>query len=961
MTLPTELAKGNQSLEYFITIEGVGWPSDWADLTSGFDGTVWTTSDINSDLASTLGCTVKFGLDLPDTISDEIDPKTCEYKIGGLDFTINDSDDWWAENFTPRETASYNTAIFDDAAGLRWYDTDVKLTQGTPNEGDLIWVAGRECIKLGVEALIGGGPETSYTGSTRGYLGTQRGSSLRRLANNAEGFFHGFWPVGTPVSDVSRYWWNRKVALWAHVPGEAVGLCQLLWFGKLRSINSSVLGVDFDFSCSGDFLNILSRTVSPKAWKISQDTSPQVGTDLVADLGSTLHTNNERLSINTRRLLFDGPVHEGEEYGGEDQGNYALMAAYRYRSEPGNLNDAIATWHTGTVQAHSDATGKRLDSFVLLDDKDIIFMIREDPTPTNPKLVIAENISRVGTTELGTVPNQLAGGAQEIAIGQSFNYDNGTKAKFLLHNHCDNAISNRFRLGRYANTRVSRNPINLLLFFMCSMDDCLWNGDNVAGGTTSAIKFAATNVANDFWIGRALFAMEGNDKWEVRTITDNDATDITVARAFTGPYAAAKEYQVRNSQYDVLPLGWGMGIDAKYIDIDAFEQLRDSYFSDAHVAPFVIGMEDEINIWNFLKENICKPYGILLYFDRDTRKIKPRYITHAPGLDDIDGYATLAGSDIVELGNINHHFSNPVGKVILEVRSKTKKIVGASVAPGQTYSNSYYAPITEVVAEPIGGEVDRIILRTKEVDCAFSDSELDSVTVKAHLDTLDTLNSLVEHLLGMLGAYVNPPPVWDPGVMVSKWSDLTPGRIVSITWADAPIDPFDGGRGWSGLVGRVLKTSLPLSGDSLVCSVTMELHSPLERSLLAPAAIMNGVANDGGLGVLQVNDNDLATDPENNVDWYGFAVGDTVEWRDATGAVIESHTIDSFGANHAATPEAANSSVINTTANVVAAFTADDYVTFQPWGSATTRMEDYSAYASSTGLLGGVDAAKVFT
>ena len=162
MTVATELARDGQRLEYFLTLEGAGWPVNGlpGSLAGGFAGAVWTTNDFDATtaLASVLGCTVYHGLSLPESISESVDPRTTTYSPGGLTVTIQDHNDWWLANLTPRK-AGVDTTLYDDGSGtgLHQRDTNVKLTNGVPYvETNLVWVGGRELIKLGPKIAIAG-------------------------------------------------------------------------------------------------------------------------------------------------------------------------------------------------------------------------------------------------------------------------------------------------------------------------------------------------------------------------------------------------------------------------------------------------------------------------------------------------------------------------------------------------------------------------------------------------------------------------------------------------------------------------------------------------------------------------------------------------------------------------------------------------------------------------------------
>ena len=82
MSVASQVAKSAHTLEYFVCIQGLGFPVDPSDLSQGFKGTVYATNDFNGDLATVLGCSVKLGLDLPTSISEKMDPRDLTYSPG---------------------------------------------------------------------------------------------------------------------------------------------------------------------------------------------------------------------------------------------------------------------------------------------------------------------------------------------------------------------------------------------------------------------------------------------------------------------------------------------------------------------------------------------------------------------------------------------------------------------------------------------------------------------------------------------------------------------------------------------------------------------------------------------------------------------------------------------------------------------------------------------------------------
>jgi len=240
MTVASQLAQRNQRFDYILCIEGAGWPVDWFDLSQGFAGDLFVNNDLNGDLASLLGATIHHGMEPQSGVSEEIDPVTLVWTLSSMSFEIKDVDGWWLANHTPRASGIDDTL----AADLDFADVAVDLTTAAHSDGTAIWIANRELV------LLGGLAAGVYATSTRGYLGTRQGSVVRDPAANT----HGHWSSGTSTTTNARWWNGRKMALFAHVPGEAAANCELRWFGKLRGVAEPTTGEVGSLSGVGDFM-----------------------------------------------------------------------------------------------------------------------------------------------------------------------------------------------------------------------------------------------------------------------------------------------------------------------------------------------------------------------------------------------------------------------------------------------------------------------------------------------------------------------------------------------------------------------------------------------------------------------------------------------------------------------------------------------------------------------------------
>src|SRR3990167_4778780 len=211
MTVQAELDKYASRLEWILCVEGIGWLTDEASFASGFDGDVFVTEDLDGTLATDLGCTVHAGLMMPGiSLEESFDPLTLEYKKGSMRFSIQDQDDILVARIHPLDSASKQATI-DTGDPLVYNATTVVLNETSAfAASDVAWICGREAVLLGTRSEVAA-PVYSYASCTRGYLGTPRGrydprpTGLDGLARAA----------GSDVRDNNRFWWDRRVMLFA--------------------------------------------------------------------------------------------------------------------------------------------------------------------------------------------------------------------------------------------------------------------------------------------------------------------------------------------------------------------------------------------------------------------------------------------------------------------------------------------------------------------------------------------------------------------------------------------------------------------------------------------------------------------------------------------------------------------------------------------------------------------------
>lgn len=951
MTFPAELLKRAQRLEYFICIEGLGWPSNdiYGALSGGFDGVVFTTNDIDSDLATKLGCTIKKGLRLPGSIGWSLDAKTATYDPGGLTFSINDRDDFLMGKLRAR-----NGGTFDKLdAETTDRDTTLSTASGNFAEGAEVWVGGRELVVLTTKN------GTDYESCVRGYLGTPKGGNLRQ----PDGVVAHTWPVDTGMTLFGGYLYNRKVILYGHVPGEASDYCAILWYGKLRGLENKDCACVFDFTCAGEVLSEANRIWKPLECTVVKDevnVDGFIGPEYEGGVGSNSIINGMSFAERTIEFKSSGFT-TGTQLGTttEPDDRYGLCFAYQYRTEPGGTAGAKTAWDTvvstNAPQAIDTATETDiLRSHVLLDNGEIIELKKRTDSAFK---IIVDPVSKIGYKKENA----------ETPIRDSFlSETNGKKAKFLLDNW-----NNEYQFSRFSHgTLVSRNPIDIFLMFLLSQDKeiRIFDATNV-GSSATVVESGGSNFAADEYNGYALFCVEGNNKGEARLILDTSTTGITVERGFTNSPTNSTEYQVRNSIYDVLPFGVGLGQDVKSIDLDSFENLKATIFCGVEVGRFFLGTEGQINVYEFLKQNILIPYGILLYVNPTNGKLTASYIGANFGDGKLETYYAISQSMIKTKGSLDYSLTEPVPKVTLKIRAMNKRVVETRTTNrgSYTYSGFSYEQIESMVAGTTA-DITNYVTVASDMETIQPSSGDEGLVISALLDTEETVtNFLHGRMVGLLGQYSIPPPVWRGQLGLECYLNLKPGQWVTLTWNNPayPINPYATTRGWTALVGRVIECAIPLNKDATRIEVAIELFGAAPNyGLIAPAAKLTGATSGTPESYFAVGDGNYVADTDNDKDFYYFEVGDLIEWRDITGASKGGpYTIAYFGSNSSSTPEgAANSRIYVTGAIAPITYAAGDYVTFYKWyASTTTRMKKYSAYATSAGALTGGDAPRRYS
>lgn len=975
MTVRNELSKRHQRLEYVVCIEGVGWIPN-LDPSNGFDSgsVVWTTADIDGTIASDLGITVYDGLRLRGTISQDLDARDVTLESGGMNLEIVDHDDWWLENFTPRKVET--TQAVSEA--LPYYSTTVKIDNGSVYAtGQEVWLGHRELVKLGTRALVSG-TEYEFTGSTRGHKGTHRGSAIRDPEENTS--FR--WPVDTVTSTNGRFWLGRKVAVWMHVPGEATANLELLWAGRLANVVNQQAGNLYSLSCNGDYLDLLHTKKVQRDWRGVNFFFKNRVTD--PDLAEVFGDSKTLLDNDTRRKWTMSQI-QNENSPSEAARRYSMAAWYHYRWAQGGAEQMYTRWDGSSTSVQ--AVSKTVDG----SSRNIIYAFMGLPESgqvfrglwrSKSKFDIETEILPIyGPT--GTSRLDITTVHQNQFVPYSIEYAEGigeARVRFLLDSWFNDYETNRFQI----NKTVPTNPIDYALCFMLSTDGEYERFDAGASSTTTQVNWTGTGRATGLYVGKALFAVEDSNQFESRIITAQTSSAITVERAFSNTPASGQEYQVRNSVYDVLPMGWGLGINSSDIDIDSFLAVRDDHMPMAKVAPFVLGMEEELDIWELIVENIFRPYGILVYLDRTTGKITAKYLGDLIPDGTIEDYPQLSKDDITRVGSINYNFQQPIGKIEITARNKTSvPVVRTNGTRKRIFNSSGYLSASDSnqsvsvngveqgrMAASAMEDTTKIEVLAEQYKSILGKDRYATIEFSAIFGTYDTVNDLIVRANGLIKRYSIAAGVIDLDIDMRHYNDMQAGQTINITTLPHVSNHISGSRGLTNVLGRVISTAFNPS-DPTTFNAMLELLGESPFGKIAPACELETSyhGTDGTGDYFIVDPSVYVADPDNDNDMHKFAVGDRIIVRDKNGAPYtgsagtSTYTIASFGANAASTPQAASSNIVRVTGTIgsTGSLAAGDYFTFADWSNSnTSRMDEYAAHADTAGTLAPSDSGKVY-
>lgn len=947
MSVSAELGKPNARFEYFVCIEGVGWPVDEDDLSQGFNGLLFATNQfVTNDYTSVLGADeVKLGLLLTSGLSDSFDPITNEYEHGGLTFEIVDLGEKFLQtHFQPWGTSSSKVASLGEVVDYNETSIILDETDATFALGDVIWVADSEAILLGGSRTGAGGNDVQYSSCTRGYLGTTQG---RRdsLPTTSSGFA---WEDETKIRDYSRSWFDKRITLFMRVPGETSVECRRIYNGRIRGVPTKKSGLVYTFqTVYEEAPTMLMHEGVDDNYVASNDLIVGTGQSISVDARDTPDNRDVGLiDVTQVPEYFTGTAFRRIEIissSQEAQSRYAGAYQYNYRRAVGATAGVLTAINADVADPQCTVLNSRdsIDAYLFVGDVAVRAMFREPGTGSGTDA--DWNHWRTSLTAL------------KVSELNNSEFQTNAPIRYALDNMHEDWARSRFALNKI----VRRNPIDVALMFMLSMNNEFYVGTTQASFTSAtALTFTPSpGWTTDQWVGFAAHAQGDGlaNSSHARLITANDADTLTVAPGFPSNPGAGKEFTIRNSIFDVLPLRWGMGIDHKRVDIDSFISVRNNVLADATVGRFILRSEPLLDLWDLVQDNILRPHSVLTYIDRVTGKLTARFTGEAFGDGVIETYVDVTSGDLVDIGDINLMPRAKVDRIDLKVRAKKGvEFYYQKVPRGESF---VHVEKSRVFHDPlVRGKAEIVKIQPRARDNAYGKSKLEVISATAMLNSSEDVEHIAAIQAGKLNFFGVPLPQVDIEVLPDYALTIQSGFLVSISDTDQfdPIDPFRGQRGWTDMPLRVLSSNLVLSESGPELKFTGMLMKGVNAALIAPAARITGKRTDFEGDWLQLDDDTYKIDTDTSVrDWSWFAINDVVQVRNEdTSEVLGSLTIIGFGASE-----------MQFAVGALTAYTptANDYVTFDDWatGVGSDNQEDYAHWASSDELL-GTDAGKEY-
>lgn len=851
--------EGRSATPYHIVgIEGIGW----LDSTDSY-GTLYTDAPSASvgtgTFQSRLLQTPVYGderVNLFDGVTD----------LGGGEIELHDQDGALTSLFAFLRTTGITAFLHTDYEPL---SADGKTLQFTPVAADTTPFPASSVIYLDAETIkLGTISGTTYINCVRGYLGSTAEQHIALYGETA-----GDTPIALPKA--YSYLPNlegRKIAIWSSYVGAALSEVQRVFLGRIVTL---VQNEDTTYRITYTTDNVVTskyKSSLGRIGKVSEDSVMDTGVLDLQVLVKCEYSKSSYVSDELRAMLQN----RGNLYRIGDSAIYRAIEGY-YRSDTEIKLELVP--YSGVEKGEESRTY----------------------TKGTPVYVI------LSTNEY---------------LGQNINYHDKPVLPFELNAYGETTrrAGTRALYGDfYGGTAyaVSRNPIDLFLALATSDPDGRPKYTStlsaaIAIGDTTATITGAT-FTTDQWVGYALFARKtatGSTDVLTRRITSNTATVLTFTPSSGVACASGNAIEIRNSIYDLLPLGFGWGLRPENIDCTSFEAIRDRYLSAVDLKHIYLGgtFKDDLKSW--AEKSLWKLLGCYTYTAVDGRM---RLAVMAPPLPGVS-LTTYTTAHILERGQLNYNFANTIKEVHIKYGINGKTDYNITSVSNRNSLNYPFAH------------------KTVSITSDFMSADAESV--------------LIDLAVRLVELYELPMPYIDITFDI-RMRTVTVGSYLKLTLANVP-DITSTTLGWTAKKCLVVGRKFNFSEKQESITFTLAFFDSQAGNYTYIAPCCNITAWDSVNKILTVTQNMFlppSSAGSENADTNNFAINDRIK------------IITSAGANKATnanyvTAKTATTVTLNAEPTAYT-WASGDTLTFADYAVATvtTNMTYFSANGASDGYI----------
>lgn len=358
--------------------------------------------------------------------------------------------------------------------------------------------------------------------------------------------------------------------------------------------------------------------------------------------------------------------------------------------------------------------------------------------------------------------------------------------------------------------------------------------------TVAVQHLPGAELSEAIWTGA--YDADGSPEYQFSPFTKGDHP-LEVLLAFL----CSRDGDGANGDYDILPAGWGAGIDQARIDIAGIEQLRDHWLPGVkhlwiYTEPF--RLVDEVA--NLLRPHLCFPVVEL----NDTLTVK-RLSPPVPG----EAVEVLGASGLLTAPEWDANVRDVIGRTIwrcdfdptLDDYRQTfiGEMQGAGTEAQEFYAGQYATLEVEARGQFTGNDPGAV---------GFFGAALQT----------DARNSSLRYFETVRDRYARPYPKL--GVECSyDYLDLNVGDLIYLTVENVP-NPDTGGTGMTSELCEVLSKSI--DDQRAVVSLVVMRTPATETRRIAPGEVVDSTS----AGVIKIADADGALYAKDL-----FAAGDVIE------------------------------------------------------------------------------------